>query len=302
MAARGTQTSRSGGFFKLYMFFWAVAVAAALAYLASLASSPDLGKPGTKEAQAEGEQPLRMASRALSEVGVVRRTVGDMQRDIAQVREGLEQRDTADKQTQSRLAVLEEKVSTLAPSTAPVAVNTPPAASPKAKAADKAKSKDKAPDGRATSRLSRLEGEEKEGPDDPYAQPRVETGSLPGAQEETPAPAANPPVQPVVTFGAPVVTPSATPAKSKSAGSGFAVQVGAGSSLDALRSTWKSLQTKHEALAGLEPRVVAPKADGSKYRLLAGPFPSKADAEKACENMAVGRSGCFSTSFSGEPL
>ncbi|RTL64976.1 MAG: SPOR domain-containing protein [Hyphomicrobiales bacterium] len=299
MAARSTQASRSGGFFKLYMFIWAVAAAAALAYLASLATAPDLSKSVTKEAQAEAEQPLRLASRALSEIGTVRRTVGDMQRDIAQIRDTLTERDATERQTQSRIAALEEKVTSLPPSTAPVAAATPPAAPvPKQKAADKAKAKDKAaPEARSTSRLSRVEGEEKDGPDDPYAQPRVETGSLAGQDSEQPAAATPPPpVQPVVTFGAPVVTPS------KGKGSGFAVQIGAGSSVDALRATWKQLQSKHDNLSGLEARVVAPKAEGGKYRLVAGPFASKADAEKACTDMGVGRTGCFSTSFHGDPL
>lgn len=311
MAVRAKQTSGSGGFFKFYMFVWAVAAAAALAYLASLATSPDFGKAGTKEAQGEAEQPLRLATRALTEVGAVRRAVGDVQRDVAQVREGLEQRDAADKQTQSRLTELEDKVSALTPAAAPapVAASTPPAAAAKAKAADKGKPGDKgkdkaATDPRATSRLSRIETEEKDGPDDPFAQRRVETGSLPGQEPEAPAAApANPPVQPVVMFGAPVVTTTAAaPTAAKAKGSGFAVQVAAGSSLDALRSTWKHLQSKHEALSGLEPRYVAPKAEGGKYRLVAGPFPSKADAEKACTDMGVGRTGCFSTSFNGEPL
>lgn len=299
MAARSTQASRSGGFFKLYMFIWAVAAAAALAYLASLATAPDLSKAGTKEAQAEAEQPLRLASRALSEIGTVRRTVGDMQRDISQIRDTLTERDATERQTQSRIAALEEKVTSLPSSTAPVAAATPPATPvPKQKAADKAKAKDKAtPEARSTSRLSRVEGEEKDGPDDPYAQPRVETGSLAGQDSEQPAAATPPPpVQPVVTFGVPVVTPT------KGKGTGFAVQVGAGASVDALRATWKQLQSKHDSLSGLEARVVAPKAEGGKYRLVAGPFSSKADAEKACTDMNVGRTGCFSTAFSGDPL
>jgi hypothetical protein len=47
---------------------------------------------------------------------------------------------------------------------------------------------------------------------------------------------------------------------------------------------------------------VAPRSTGGPYRLVAGPLPSKADADKVCTEMAVGRSGCFSTTFVGEPL
>ena len=300
MAASGTTRSRSGAF-KLYLFVWAVAAAAALAYLASLLTSPDFGKAGTKEAHGEQDQTMRLASRALSEIGTVRRTVGDMQRDLAGVKESLDQRETSDKQIQSRLSVLEERVTALTPSTAnaPVAATTPPAA--KQKAVEKSKAKDgkdkAAPAERSTSRLSRLEGEEKDGPEDPFSQPRVETGSIPAPQEEPEPPAAKaPPVAPTITFGVPVVTPS------KGGASTFAVQVAAGSSVEALRNTWKQLQAKHEGLSALEPRFIAPKTEGGKYRLVAGPFGSKADAEKVCADMGVGRTGCFSTSFGGKPL
>jgi hypothetical protein len=47
---------------------------------------------------------------------------------------------------------------------------------------------------------------------------------------------------------------------------------------------------------------VPPRAEGGPYRLLAGPLPSKADAEKVCADMGVGRKGCFSTGYIGQPL
>jgi cell division protein FtsN len=292
MAASGTTRSRSGGFFKLYLFVWVIASAAALAYLASLLTGPDLPRALQAQAQGDGEQSTRLASRALSEVGNVRRSVSEIQRDVGLIREGLEQRDSADKQTQSRLSALEERVSSL--STPPVAAVTPPAA-PKQKAVEKSekKAKDKAPE-RATSRLSRLEGEDEKDPfERPEAEPRVETGSLPAV----PTPAPQPPsASAPITFGTPVVTPA------KGGTTTYAVQIGAGTSLDALRNSWTQLSNKHAALQGLEARVVAPKAEGGKYRLMAGPFPSKAEAERVCSDMGVGRTGCFSTTFTGEPL
>lgn len=288
MAASVTTASRSGGFFKLYLFIWVVASAAALAYLASLLTGPDLSRALQQQAQGEPEQSTRLASRALSEVGNVRRTVSEIQRDVGLIREGLEQRDSIERQTQSRLAALEERV---ASTNTPVA-SAPPAVAPKQKAVEKneKKAKEKAAD-RSTSRLSRLEEDEK----DPFEQrpetERVETGSIVPPAPPAPAPGASP----AITFGAPVVTPT----KSSTT---YAVQIGAGSSVDALRNSWNQLSNKHAALQGLEPRVVAPKAEGGKYRLMAGPFPSKSEAERVCADMGVGRTGCFSTTFGGEPL
>lgn len=290
MAASGTTSSRSGGYFKLYLFVWVVASAAALAYLASLLTGPDLSRALQQQAQGEPEQSTRLASRALSEVGNVRRSVSEIQRDVSLMREGLEQRDNAERQTQSRLAALEERVTGM---NAPVASSTQaPAAKQKAveKAADK-KVKDKAAD-RSTSRLSRLENEDEK---DPYERPepeRVETGSIVPPAQPAPPPAA---ASPTITFGAPVVTPT-------KASTTYAVQIGAGNSRDAIRSSWTQLTSKHAALQGLEPRIVAPKVEGGKYRLMAGPFPSKAEAERVCADMGVGRTGCFSTTFGGEPL
>ena len=155
------------------------------------------------------------------------------------------------------------------------------------------KAKDKTAD-RSTSRLSRLENEEEK---DPFERPeaeRVETGSIVPPAQPAPAPA-SPAAAPTITFGAPVVTPT----KSSTT---YAVQIGAGNSREAVRSSWNQLTNKHAALQGLEPRVVAPKAEGGKFRLMAGPFPSKAEAERVCADMGVGRTGCFSTTFGGEPL
>lgn len=287
MAASGTTRPRSGGFFKLYMFIWAIAAAAALAYLASLVTAPDLPKALQQQTQNEPDQSTRLASRALSEVGTIRRSVAEMQRDVTQMKENFEQRDAAERQLQSRLSVIEERVSTLA--TPPVATNTV-TPSPKQKAVDKSKAKEKGTD-RSTSRLSRLETEEEKTPEEePAAQPRVETGSI--------LPPPHTPGAPVVTFGAPVVTPT----KAAPSTTTYAVQIGAGTSLDALRHSWTQLSNKHAALQGLQPRYAQPKVEGGKYRLMAGPFSSKAEAEKACADMGVGKTGCFSTSFGGEPL
>ena len=54
--------------------------------------------------------------------------------------------------------------------------------------------------------------------------------------------------------------------------------------------------------AALEPRIVPPRSDGGPYRLLAGPFATKADADRVCTEMGVGRNGCYVTTYIGAPL
>jgi hypothetical protein len=48
---------------------------------------------------------------------------------------------------------------------------------------------------------------------------------------------------------------------------------------------------------------VPPRADGTgHFRLVAGPLPTRADAERLCTELGVGRQGCFATTFVGQPL
>lgn len=297
MAASVITSSRSGRYFKLYMFVWAMAAAAALAYLASLATNPDLSKPFSQQTQAEPDQSLRLASRALSEVGTVRRAMGELQRDVGQIKENIDKRETSEKAVQSRLAALEEKVTSLAQ---PPVAQAPAPAAPKTKAVEKNKDKGKAnpqPE-RSTSRLSRV-GDPPAAEKEPDAEPRVETGSLPPGETPEPAPQEQPQA-PVVMFGAPTVVPTTI---NKGRAVTYGIQIGAGGTVEALRGSWGKLVSKHaDALSALEPRYFAPRSEGGKYRLVAGPFASKEEAEKACANMGIGRAGCFSTTFGGEPL
>jgi hypothetical protein len=115
----------------------------------------------------------------------------------------------------------------------------------------------------------------------------IETGSI-----ATPAPAQ---ASPVIVFGQPVVTQR----KAMS----YGVQLSAGPSLDGLKLAWAKLAEKHAgSLAALQPRYVKPRNEGGPYRLLAGPLPSKADAERVCAEMGAGRNECFATIYMGEPL
>ena len=286
MSAQALQHAQSGRFIRVYLLTWGLLAAGGLTYLASLAWHVDLHMPQQQVAKPaiDPEQGLRVANKALVEIDNVQHTVIEMQKDLGRLKDTVGQRDAQDKEAQSRLAALEERVSTLA-TPPPVAVITVPSA--KQKAADRAKAvaEKRASEQRATSRIVTVVEEPKSEPpaaaDPPAAPPKLETGSIPAAP-------------PIITFGEPEVTPVRQ---------AYTVQLGAGPSLDALRMSWLALRDQHgDALASLQPRFVAPRSGAGPYRLVAGPLSSKADADKVCADMGMGRDTCFATTALGQPL
>jgi hypothetical protein len=163
MSAPAVQQPKSGRFLRLYLVTWGLLAAGGLTYLSSVAMQFDLRSPTQKEQAAkhaiDPEQGLRVANKALSEIDNVQHAVIEVQKDLGRLKESAGQRDAQDRETQSRLAALEEKVGTLA--SAPPAPATPPPVaiinvpSAKQKAADKAKAavEKKAAEQRATARI-----------------------------------------------------------------------------------------------------------------------------------------------------
>jgi hypothetical protein len=294
MAEHVAHPPRSERFIKAYLFVWGLLAAGGLTYLATLVWQPDWLSPPPRRPQitteAEPDSALRMASRAIAEVRDVRRSVGDVQRSLGEIRDTLDRSVSEDKVVQTRLTALEGRVSDMTqPAAAPVAAAPAPQVAGKGKLAERpqlkspgaAKAAEKAEPAAAATRvmsavMSVPDQAEKPAPD---AAPPIETGSIASA---------------TITFGEPVVTRSNT---------NFAVQLGAGRSVEALKLSWSLLLDQHgDALSPLQPRVIAPRADGGSYRLVAGPFDSRAEAEKICAAMALSRNKCFSTVFMGEPL
>lgn len=284
MALISDQHTRSGTFVKIYLVTWGLLAAGALVYLASLAWQPGQAvRPAARQqvTEAEGSQSIRFATKALKEVSEVRRTVSDMQKDMSELKDTVVERAAETKKVDLRLIALEERVTSM---DANLAAGPPSQAQ---KAADRAA---KTPQKAAK---------------EPRQPPRVISTVTPEAAVQPAAKADGPPVpletgsiappQPI-PFGAAVVTPSSRP-------EGHAVQLAAGPSLPALRKAWGEMVERHgAALATLQPRYVAPRSEGGPYRLLAGPLPSKADADRVCADMGVGRNGCYATSYMGEPL
>jgi len=281
MAAYTDQPPRSRRFIKVYLATWASLAVGALGYLTHLALQPQhAAQTRTQVAEPDPGQAIRALAKTTVEMGTMRRNLGDIQKDVADLKEAATEREAKDKSVTTRLTTVEERLAALHASAEPA--ETPPS---KAKVSERHQRKTAEP------RTGRVITVPQEGPapapvppapsfkDDGPPVP-LETGSIAPKEE--------------ITFGEPTVTRSGPIA--------FAVQLAAGPSLPGLRQSWGQLRERHGSLASLEPRVVAPRSDGGPYRLLAGPFATRADADRVCTEMGVGRNGCYVTTYIGTPL
>ena len=244
MAAHIGQPARSRRFIKVYLGTWGLLAVGALAYLAILAFPPQAALPPqaavTPPSGGGGD------SKAIAEV---RGSLNDVRKDVTELQTAVGERVENEKVVKTRLTALEDRVSTIDGAPSPAA------------------------DGGAPGKGAPKEGEPSAGDTSgkaqtgaPYAvKPPflpIETGSISPKEE----------VKEEIVFGEPVVTKG---------GKEFAVQLAAAASLGVLKQSWGQLAERHAgALGSLRPRVVAPRADGGIYRLIAGPLPTKADAER----------------------
>jgi hypothetical protein len=280
MSAQAGQHAHSGRFLRVYLLTWGLLAAGGLTYLASLALPLDIGlarEPQVAQPVIDPEQGIKLASQALAQIDTVEHTVNEIAKDVGRIKETVDQHDQHEREAQSRLAALEERVTNLStPPPAPVAAAAP---SVKQKAADKAKaSADKQRE--AAARIASAMEQGKMGTAPAAAQPKLETGSIPASPSN-------------ITFGEPQVTPAQP----------YSVQLASGPSLDALRMSWLALRDQHgNALGSLQPRYVPPRGGASIYRLVVGPLASKADADKVCADMGLAHNDCFATTLLGKPL
>lgn len=127
----------------------------------------------------------------------------------------------------------------------------------------------------------------------------------------TPQPA-EPPIPPeaVDALGGAIPLPpvqvAAAPANGPPSGKDeFAIDLGGGANIEALRSHWLGLQAKYgPVLKGLHAVVSQhlKLPTGYTYRLLVGPLPSAEEAARLCSRFAGLRTGCRPTKFTGTQL
>jgi hypothetical protein len=292
MAAHIGHTSRSRRFIKVYLAAWALLAVGALGYLGMLAF-PLQG--GTSPLQVI-VGPIRSGtgdSKALTEVREMRGSLTEIRKDVTQLQEAMSEREANDRVVETRLTALEESVSSADDPQGGAATGTPE--NVEADDAQGSTAPDKAAHQVSEHRRTADAGSKPDAPSSPSVVPPpgvvIETGSIASVAKTAPKVA---PKEEIV-FGEPVVTPASQ--------SPFAVQLAAATSAQALRQSWGQLAGRHsDALASLQPRVVAPRSEGGFYRLLAGPVPTKAEAERICSQLGVGPKACFATPYTGSPL
>jgi hypothetical protein len=291
MAAHTGQPTRSRRFIKVYLITWAMLAIGAVAYLAVLAFPQQASAP-----QVADVDPAKNAPAAAKALAEVRGSISDIRKDVVQLQDAVDERVANEKVVQSRLTALEERVAVIDP-VEPQSVQEPSAELP-------GKSAQKTLEPHTTADILAKTEDDAGAPPKANTLPAapIETGSIaskapvvpkePAAPEASVAPKAS---KADIVFGEAIVTPAVQ--------IDFAVQLAAGPSLQVLRKSWGQLVARHGgSLATLKPRVIAPRTEGGIYRLLAGPVPTKADADRICAQLRVGPTSCFATAYAGAPL
>jgi len=95
--------------------------------------------------------------------------------------------------------------------------------------------------------------------------------------------------------------PIALPPAANDGSTRYGIEIGIVDNRDKLRPLWREFLTNHAALvAGLQPRRVL--APDKKWRLIAGPFGSAAEAEQACALFQKAARPCEATVYAGDVL
>jgi hypothetical protein len=129
----------------------------------------------------------------------------------------------------------------------------------------------------------------------PEAAPSEEQAAEPAAPDAAAAPAPAADAQEASEIAA-LVAPDIPPGTTR-----FGIELGSVEKQDGVRPMWRNLLTNHAALvAGLQARrIIAP---DKKWRLIAGPFSSAAEAMQACTLFKKVNMPCEATVFAGDAL
>lgn len=296
---------RDRAFHWLYALGWVSCAGLAMIYLVLMAAKPELltGFGAGRRSVAEAGEP-RSVARLAEEMQLLRKTVSDMQLNVAHLRTSAASLQESDAAMATRLVALEQRTT---PASTTAASVTNVIDQPVAKAA-------------ATAKAERIAAQ----PAAPPAAKPAAAAAPPAAVQQvaavappavttrpniinvaTPAAAApQAPSSPIATgsiapatvaFGAPVVTAAAEQP--------VALRLGSGPSLDALRLSWSLLSERHGGvIKDYAPRVAPSAADASSFELLAGPVATVAEAKRVCAQLKARRVACSVGALEGDNL
>lgn len=135
-------------------------------------------------------------------------------------------------------------------------------------------------------------------PSPPAAEPAP--APAPVASPSPSAPSPSTPPTPAPTESA-ALDPVALPPAANDGSTRYGIEIGIVAKQDGLRPLWREFLTNHGALvAGLQPRRVL--APDKKWRLIAGPFSSAAEAAQACALFKKASRPCEATVYAGDSL
>jgi len=293
-------------FAKIYAGTWTLLAALALAYMITLAVQPGIiadWTPGRAEPDAPDVQ--RTVARFATDIGGLKQTVGEIQRDMSTLRTAVLATSSRDKELLERLALVEErtKPQVTAELTGPKAA-APRPAEPRAQ-----KTPERAAAAHATTAAKAA------APAAPVPEPAVE--QAPTTPRVTVLNAPSAPASPIATGS--IMTPPAQglPAPPPPTPAAFgpgaikaaapttlaaAVELASGPSLDALRLNWSLLAERHaSSLRNLEARYTNA-GEGQPYQLVAGPIATPEEAARVCAELKAKRVACRVTGFAGNAL
>lgn len=269
--------SRRANKFTMYSLIWAGAALLSLLYLVLLTTQPALvaGLLGADAETAESQEQQRAAiEEAVTEVRTLRSTIDLFRNELIEIRSQVSNQSDVTHDLAGRLAALEAEPA----EPQKVAANDAAAKAKEAAAAKKA----------AKEAAAKKEMAAKKAP----PKREIETGSV--AQ-----PAAG-----AITFGPPVVTPTATPPPAAAHTGSVGVQIATGPSVDSLRLSWTLLNERHgDTLRAFQPRYATdPSGPDQSYDLIVGPVASVDEARRLCQELSLRATPCSVTRFTGDAL
>ena len=269
-----------------YVIIWMAIASFALAYLALLGLRPHMfasKTPSATEIDQKLAQTRRDMERGLADLDPLRRTVGEVKMDVANLKLAAQEASVRDQVLIEKVAALETGAATApkAPERAHTAATAPAAAippTPKRKAGEASSAGPSAEEIRSRA----LQEQEKQAQViNGQHSGGIETGSIKRANTVPPAAkrqAAKPQPVGVILARAPTI--------------------------DTLRLNWSILTDRHaDAVRNLHPRyVVNGKASKRTYGLVVGPVASTAEAKNLCKVMKARGMPCEVSAYRGNAL
>lgn len=261
-----------------YVMVWLVFGGLATAYLAVLGVRPDVlasGRPSLPELREQIDGARREMSRAFADLDPMRRTMGEIKMDVANLKEAAQAGERRDEMIMERVTALEASQQNAR--SAPVAQTGTSAAS-KSTAATPA-------------------------PPPPTQNPRKASGASDSAPKSEPAPKVSA-ATPAKKAEGSIETGSIEEKKPKATAKPVGILIATGPSLDSLRLNWTILTDRHsDAVGALSPRYVTNgPADKRTYALVLGPVPSADAAKDLCKTLIERGMTCEVSIYRGNAL